>query len=63
MIQSLEQNPTEAELQNTTNEMDIDGNEIVDLMEFLSVMTRKMKAEGSKEEVALVISYTGKQRR
>ena len=51
MIRSLEQNPTEAELQNMTNEMDIDGNETVDLLEFLSAMTMKMKDSDTVEEL------------
>ena len=58
-LRSLEQNSTEAELQDQTNEMDVDGNEDVDFLEFLSVMTKKMK---DKEEVALVICFAGKQR-
>ena len=50
-VGSLEQNTTEVELRDTINEMDVDGNETVDFLEFLSVMTRKMKVKDSKEEL------------
>ena len=45
-VRSLVQNPTEAELQDMTNEMDADAKETIDFPEFLSVMTRKMKVKG-----------------
>ena len=42
-VGSLDQNTTEVELQDVINEVDSDGNRTIDFLEFLSVMTRKMK--------------------
>ena len=42
-IKSLDQNPTEEELQNMINEVDIDGNGTIEFGEFLNLMARKMK--------------------
>ena len=50
-IRSLEQNPTEAELQDMTNEVDAEANETIDFPEFLSVMARKMKVKDTEEEL------------
>ena len=43
VMRSLGQNPTEAELQDMINEVDVDGNGTIDFPEFLSLMARKMK--------------------
>lgn len=43
VMRSLGQNPTEAELQDMINEVDVDGNGIIDFPEFLSLMAKKMK--------------------
>ena len=51
-IRSLEQNPTEAEM---TNEMEAEANETIDFLEFLSVMTRKMKVKDTKEELVGIL--------
>ena len=40
---SLGQNPTEAELQDMINVVDVDGNGKIDLPEFLTIMVKKMK--------------------
>ena len=50
-IRSLEQNPTEDELQDMTNEMEAEANETTDFTEFMSVMTRKMKVKDIEEEL------------
>lgn len=42
-IKSLDQNPTEEELQNMINEVDIDGNGAIEFGEFLNLIARKMK--------------------
>ncbi|XP_036047269.1 calmodulin-A-like [Onychomys torridus] len=51
VVRSLEQNPTEAELQDMTNEVDADGNGTIDFPEFLTMMARTMKDTDSKEEI------------
>ncbi|XP_062207196.1 calmodulin-2/4-like [Phragmites australis] len=51
VMRSLGQNPTEAELQDMINEVDADGNDTIDLQEFLNLMARKMKDTDSEEEL------------
>ena len=51
VMRSLGQNPTEAELQDTINEVDADGNGTIDFPEFLSLMARKMKDTDTEEEL------------
>merc|ERR1711979_144430 len=51
VMRSLGQNPTEAELQDMINEVDADGNGIVDFPEFLSLMSRKTKDTDTEEEL------------
>eukprot|EP00462_Mataza_sp_D1_P018554 CAMPEP_0175138228 /NCGR_PEP_ID=MMETSP0087-20121206/10231_1 /TAXON_ID=136419 /ORGANISM="Unknown Unknown, Strain D1" /LENGTH=98 /DNA_ID=CAMNT_0016421105 /DNA_START=87 /DNA_END=383 /DNA_ORIENTATION=- len=41
VMRSLGQNPTEAELQDMINEVDVDGNGTMDFFEFLLMMTRR----------------------
>lgn len=48
MMRSLGQNPTEAELQEMINEVDTDGNGIIDFPEFLSLMAKKMKVDSTR---------------
>ncbi|XP_059408174.1 calmodulin-1-like [Carassius carassius] len=50
-MQSLGQNPTEAELQDMINEVDADGNGTIDFPEFLTMVARKMKDMESEEEI------------
>jgi Ca2+-binding EF-hand superfamily protein len=43
VMRSLGQNPTEAELQDMVNEVDVDGSGSIEFMEFLQLMAKKMK--------------------
>lgn len=43
VIRSLDQNPTEEELQDMISEVDVDGNGTIEFAEFLSLMANKMK--------------------
>lgn len=40
VMRSLGQNPTEAELQDMINEVDVDGNDTTDFLEFLIMMKK-----------------------
>jgi calmodulin len=51
IMRSLGQNPTESELMDMINEVDIDGNGIIDFKEFLNMMAKKMKETDSEEEL------------
>uniref|UniRef100_A0A671DIC5 EF-hand domain-containing protein n=1 Tax=Rhinolophus ferrumequinum TaxID=59479 RepID=A0A671DIC5_RHIFE len=50
-MRSLEQDPTEGELQHMIHEVDADGNGTIDFPEFLTIMARKMKDANSEEEI------------
>jgi len=50
-MRSLGQNPTEAELQDMINEVDSNEDGIIDFMEFLSLMAKKMKDADTEEEL------------
>lgn len=51
LMRSLGQDPTEAELQDMINEVDCDGNGIIDFPEFLSMQARKMRDTDGEEEL------------
>ncbi|GMY05323.1 calmodulin-7 isoform X2 [Fagus crenata] len=51
VMRSLGQNPTEAELQDMVNEVDVDGSGTIEFSEFLSLMARKMKDSDSEEQL------------
>jgi len=51
VMRSLGQNPTEAELQDMINEVDVDQNGTIDFPEFLAMMAKKMKDTDSEEEI------------
>mmetsp|Transcript_2690 Transcript_2690/g.6483 ORF Transcript_2690/g.6483 Transcript_2690/m.6483 type:complete len:383 (-) Transcript_2690:341-1489(-) len=51
LMQSLGQNPSEAEIQDIVNEVDADGSGILEFTEFLCLMSRKMKDTDSEEEL------------
>ena len=51
VMRSLGHHPTEAELEDMINEVDADGNGIIDFTEFIDMMARKMKGTDSEEEI------------
>ncbi|KAL6007280.1 hypothetical protein ACLOJK_032776 [Asimina triloba] len=51
VIRSLGQDPTEEELQDMINEVDVDGNGTIEFGEFLNLMARKMKETDAEEEL------------
>ncbi|XP_072039372.1 neo-calmodulin [Amphiura filiformis] len=51
VMRSLDQNPTEAELQDMINEVDADGNGTLDFPEFLTMMAHKMKDKDSDDDI------------
>ncbi|RZC52260.1 hypothetical protein C5167_020686 [Papaver somniferum] len=51
VIRSLDQNPTEEELQDMIKEVDGNGNGTIEFGEFLSLMARKMKETDAEEEL------------
>ncbi|XP_074562578.1 calmodulin-3-like [Curcuma longa] len=60
VMQLLEQNLTEAELQDMINEVDADGNGTIDFPEFLNLMARKMKDTDSQKELREAFSLYDK---
>lgn len=51
IMKNLGQTPTEAELQDMINEVDVDGNGNIDFKEFLGLMARKMRDTDTEEEL------------
>nr|GMD80252.1 calmodulin-like protein 11 [Ipomoea batatas] len=51
VIRSLDQNPSEEELQDMINEVDADGNGTIEFTEFLNLMAKKMKETDAEEEL------------
>ena len=51
IMKILGQIPSEVELQDMINEVDIDGNGTIDFKEFLGLMARKMRDNDSEEEL------------
>jgi calmodulin len=51
IMKNLGQSPTDAELQDMINEVDIDGNGNIDFKEFLGLMARKMRDTDTEEEL------------
>ncbi|XP_022211038.1 calmodulin-related protein 97A [Drosophila obscura] len=51
LMRSLGQNPTEAELQDLVNEVDIDGNGEIDFNEFCTMMGKQMRETDTEEEM------------
>lgn len=50
-MRSLGQNPSEGELTDMINEVDVDNDGIIDFADFLTMMARKMKDTDSEEEI------------
>ena len=51
LIRNLGQTPSEAELQNMINEVDINNNGAIDFKEFLDIMIKKLKDSENEEEL------------
>ncbi|KAF3663584.1 Calmodulin-3 [Capsicum annuum] len=51
VIRSLDQNPTEEELQEMINEVDGNGNGTIEFTEFLNLMAKKIKETDGEEEL------------
>jgi calmodulin len=51
VMRSLGQNPTEAELQDMMNEVDIDGSGSIEFNEFLTMMSKKIKENESSNDI------------
>ncbi|KAL6971691.1 myosin I light chain Cam2 [Sarracenia purpurea var. burkii] len=51
VIRSLDQNPSEKELQDMISEVDADGNGTIEFPEFLTLMANKMKETDAEEEL------------
>ncbi|CAL1529450.1 unnamed protein product [Lymnaea stagnalis] len=51
VMTSLNQNPSQSELQDMINEVDADGSGTIDFNEFLRMMSRKMKETDTEEEL------------
>ncbi|SGZ53178.1 CIC11C00000001666 [Sungouiella intermedia] len=52
VMRSLGQNPSESELTDMINEVDINSDGLIDFPEFLTMMARKMKDTDSEAEIA-----------
>ena len=50
VMRSLGQNPTKADLQDMINEVDANGDGVIDLPEFFTMMARKMRDTDREEE-------------
>ena len=51
VMRSLGQNPTEAELQDAINEVDVDGSGAVEWDEFCVLMYKKMREKDPEDEI------------
>ena len=51
VMRSLGQNPSEAEVQNMINDIDVDGSGNIDFKEFLIMMAKKMKDNNEEDEL------------
>ena len=51
VMRSLDQNPTEDDLQDMIDEVDLNGDGVVDFPEFLTMMARKMRDTESEKEI------------
>ena len=60
VMRSLGQNPTEAELQELTDEADADGDGTIDFAEFLNMMAKMAQKDTDSREENMDASKTGK---
>ncbi|XP_056847846.1 calmodulin-like protein 8 [Raphanus sativus] len=60
VIRSLDQNPTEQELQDIITEIDSDGNATIEFAEFLNLMTNKLQDNDAEEELKEVFKVFDK---
>jgi calmodulin len=51
VMRSLGQNPSEAELQDMVNQVDLDGNGTIEFDEFLYMMSRQMRDGDTEEDI------------
>ncbi|CAN8258419.1 unnamed protein product [Cochlearia groenlandica] len=51
VVRSLDQNPTQQELQDMINEIDSDGNGTIEFSEFLNLMANKIQETDAEEEL------------
>jgi len=51
VMKSLGQNPTEGELKDMINEVDKDGNGVIDFHEFIEILSKKLKEGDSEQEM------------
>ena len=51
VMRSLGQNPTEAELADMVNSIDVDGNGVINFIEFVRLMISKARNQDSEEEL------------
>lgn len=54
VIRSLDQNPTEEELQDMITEVDADGNGTIEFAEFMNLMAKKMKVQKPKTKTQIM---------
>ncbi|KAF8049506.1 hypothetical protein N665_2193s0001 [Sinapis alba] len=60
VIRSLDQNPTEQELQDIITEIDSDGNATIEFAEFLNLITNKLQDNDAEEELKEVFKVFDK---
>ena len=60
VMRSLGQNPTEDELQEMINEIDVDGHGIIDFQEFLRMMVKMMSDKSSEADIKEAVKALGR---